>query len=65
MNIGREILRPMEWREEVSRMKLLNPELEKLEQRVAPDLGIGIGIGVGVGLGNSNDSNDDNSGSRD
>jgi len=43
-------------------MKLLNPELEKLEQRVAPDLGIGIGIGVGVGLG-GNSSDDTNSGS--
>jgi len=43
-------------------MKLLNPELEKLEQRVAPDLGIGIGIGVGVGLGSNDDTN--NSGSR-
>ena len=27
-------------------MKHLNPELEKLEKRIAPDLGIGIGIGI-------------------
>jgi hypothetical protein len=34
-------------------MKHLNPELEKLEERVAPSLGlpdIGIGIGIGVNL---------------
>jgi hypothetical protein len=31
-------------------MKHLNPELEKLEQRIAPDLGISLGIGVGVGV---------------
>ena len=31
-------------------MKLLNPQLEKLEQRIAPDL-INIGIGVGIDYG--------------
>ena len=31
-------------------MKHLNPELEKLEKRIAPDLGIGIGIGIGIGM---------------
>ena len=31
-------------------MKYLNPQLEKLEQRIAPDL-INIGIGVEVGYG--------------
>ena len=30
-------------------MKYLNPQLEKLEQRIAPDL-INIGIGIGVGI---------------
>jgi len=39
-------------------MKLLNPELQKLEARVAPGIGIGgsIGIGIGIGVGNTNDS---------
>jgi len=32
-----------------NRMKYLNPQLEKLEQRIAPDL-INIGIGIGVGI---------------
>jgi len=31
-------------------MKYLNPQLEKLEQRIAPDL-INIGIGVGIDYG--------------
>lgn len=34
-------------------MRHLNPELEKLEQRIAPDLSIGIGIGINVGDGTS------------
>ena len=46
-------------------MKLRDPELQKLEQRVAPDLGIGIGVGVGLGVGSgsngSDGSNDDSS----
>ena len=33
-------------------MKHLNPQLEKLEQRIAPDL-IDIGIGIGVEIGDS------------
>jgi len=41
-------------------MKLLNPELQKLEQRVAPDLSIGIGVGVGIGIGFT--SNEDSGG---
>jgi hypothetical protein len=44
-------------------MKLLNPELEKLEQRAAPDLGVGIGIGIGVGLGSDSSDGSDSSGS--
>ena len=32
-------------------MKLLNPELQKLEERVAPDFGIGGSIGIGIGIG--------------
>ncbi|HEY2953659.1 MAG TPA: hypothetical protein VGK89_00245 [Candidatus Eisenbacteria bacterium] len=43
-------------------MKLLNPELQKLEQRVAPDLGIGIGIGIGFGSGSGSCSGSDSSG---
>jgi hypothetical protein len=31
-------------------MKHLNPELEKLEKRIAPDIGIGIGIGITIGI---------------
>ena len=36
-------------------MKTLNPTLERIEERVAPDLfgsiGIGIGVDVGIGVG--------------
>jgi hypothetical protein len=45
----------------VNKMKHLNPELEKLEQRVAPDLGIGIGVGVGVGIDLTSYTSDDSS----
>jgi len=34
-------------------MKLLNPELQKLEERVAPDLGISIGGTIGIGIGSN------------
>lgn len=43
-------------RREVTSVKLLDPELRLLEQRVAPDLGIGIGIGVDVSLDGSSDT---------
>ncbi|HEY6210449.1 MAG TPA: hypothetical protein VIW28_15415 [Gemmatimonadales bacterium] len=33
-------------------MKYLNPQLEKLEQRIAPDL-INIGIGIGIDYGST------------
>ena len=36
-------------------MKHLYPEVEKLEQRIAPGLGVSIGIGVGVGVGVGDD----------
>ena len=32
-------------------MKLMDLELEKLEERVAPGLSIGGGISIGVGVG--------------
>jgi len=36
-------------------MKALNPTLERLEERIAPDpigsIGIGIGINLGLGIG--------------
>jgi hypothetical protein len=50
----------MMWKE-VSHVKLLNPELQKLEQRIAPDLGIGIGVGVDVSLDGSSDTSTDGS----
>jgi len=44
-------------------MKFLNPELERLEKRIAPDLlGIGGSIGVGVGVGASNGTADNSQG---
>jgi hypothetical protein len=36
---------------EEQHMKHLNPELERLEERVAPCLGLGLNIGVGLGVG--------------
>ncbi len=45
-------------------MKHLDPELEKLEQRVAPGLivgvggTVGIGVGVGVGVGGGETENE-------
>jgi hypothetical protein len=48
-------------------MKLLNPELLKLEERVAPDFGIGgsIGIGIGVGVGGGGQGSGTRSGGSD
>ncbi len=43
-------------------MKHLNPALEKLEQRIAPDLVGGISIGVGVDLGETHDTHSHSSG---
>ncbi len=38
-------------------MKHLNPQLEKLEQRIAPDL-INIGIGLGIDYGDGSGTNE-------
>ncbi len=38
-------------------MKYLNPQLEKLEQRIAPDL-INIGIGLGIDYGDGSGTNE-------
>ena len=38
-------------------MKLLNPELKKLEERVAPGLTIGIGGGITIGFASNSGTN--------
>jgi len=42
---------------EVTSMKLLNPELKKLEERVAPGLTIGIGGGITIGFASNSGTN--------
>src|SRR5213593_4238823 len=53
----RQRARPILEAKEVTSMKLLNPELKKLEERVAPGLTIGIGGGITIGFASNSGTN--------